>query len=160
MAKKKSKTTPRAMSIAEKRVKAAELRIQGLNFSEIAKQVGYANPSGAYKAVVEVMASAERETGTELLELELQRLDEMLQSVWEGARKGILFNVDRVLKISEQRAKLLGLGPQKLELSGPGGGPIETAQAGLVILPPEDPESVPAEPAANGEPDQDTSSTE
>ena len=42
-------------------------------------------------------------------ELEVQRLDELLLSIWPQARKGNHGAVDRVLRIMERRARLLGL---------------------------------------------------
>jgi len=41
--------------------------------------------------------------------LELLRLDELLNALWDTAIAGDLKAVDRVLKVMERRAKLLGL---------------------------------------------------
>lgn len=44
-----------------------------------------------------------------LRELECSRLDDMLQGIYEQAKAGDLGAIDRVLKIGEQRQKILGL---------------------------------------------------
>lgn len=51
-----------------------------------------------------------RESKTsELRKLELLRLDELQEVAWRFAMAGQLTGIDRVLKIMERRAKLLGL---------------------------------------------------
>ena len=55
-------------------------------------------------------------------QVELQRLDVVLQAVWEKACTGDLFAIDRYLKIAERRAKLLGLdAPAKVAPTTPDG---------------------------------------
>jgi len=44
-----------------------------------------------------------------VLQLELERLDAMQAAIWDDAMNGHLGAIDRVLKIMERRAKLLGL---------------------------------------------------
>lgn len=62
-----------------------------------------------------------------ILEMEVQRLDSLLQAVWGAALGGKLGAVDRVLSIMKRRAKLLALdAPDRLELAGPDGGPMQT----------------------------------
>jgi len=49
-------------------------------------------------------------------------LDGMLAGIWQGARKGNVSHIDRVLKIEERRAKLLGLdAPTKVAETDPEG---------------------------------------
>lgn len=50
-----------------------------------------------------------QDTILEILELEVARLDQLLASVWERATGGHLESIDRVLKIMDRRARLLGL---------------------------------------------------
>jgi hypothetical protein len=68
------------------------------------------------------MAEARAQIDTDASELkaeELSRLDGMLRGLWPDARKGSHGAVDRVLKIMERRAKLLGLdAPVKVGLGG------------------------------------------
>ncbi len=99
---------------AEKRKQALDLRRAGWTFDDIAEAVGYANKGSASRAVKQALADITRESATELLELELTRLDDMFAGLYEKARSGDdHFAVDRALKIMEQRAKLLGLYDRK-----------------------------------------------
>lgn len=136
--RKTGATDPRTIANREKALQALELRKAGVGYDAIAAKLGYAGRSGAYKAVAKLLTSVEREAATELLEIELQRLDDMLRAVWGNARAGRVAHVDRVLKIIERRAKLLGMDKDRTEISGPNGGPIETTHGGVVLLPPED----------------------
>ena len=62
----------------------------------------------------------------DVVQLELRRLDVILNKIWEKVLDGDMAAADRVLKIQDQRAKFLPLyEPQRFEHSGPGGGPIE-----------------------------------
>jgi hypothetical protein len=107
--------TNRRATAAEKAKQALELRRAGWSYDDIAEEVGYANRSVAYKAVKRAIAAITRESATELLELELTRLDDMFSGLYEAARAGDNFSVDRALKIMEQRAKLLGLYDRKTD---------------------------------------------
>lgn len=107
--------TERRATAAEKRKKALELRRAGWEYQDIADEVGYANKGGAYKAVQQGIRDITREPAEELVTLELSRLDDMLAGMYERARDGDLWAVDRVLKIMEQRAKFLNLYDRKPE---------------------------------------------
>lgn len=99
---------------AEKRKQALDLRRAGWTFEDIAAEVGYANKSGAARAVKQGIADITRESASELLELELARLDDMFAGLYEAARSGAdMFAVDRALKIIDQRARFLGLYEKK-----------------------------------------------
>lgn len=101
--------TESVATAAEKRKKALELRRAGWSFDDIAEEVGYANKGSAHRAVKQGIAAITREAASELIELELSRLDDLLAGLYENARNGDLFAVDRALKIADQRAKFLGL---------------------------------------------------
>lgn len=103
-----SDTNSRAAA-AEKRKKALELRRAGWSFDDIAAEVGYANKGSAHRAVKQGIADITRESATELLELQMSRLDDLLAGAYEAARNGDLFAVDRVLKIIDQQAKFTNL---------------------------------------------------
>lgn len=94
---------------AEKRKKALELRRAGWSFEDIATEVGYANKGSAHRAVKQGIADITRESATELLELQMSRLDDLMAGAYEAARNGDLFAIDRVLKIIDQQAKFTNL---------------------------------------------------
>ena len=87
------------------------LRMAGYSHREIAAQLGIA-PSSAYKRVRHALDEVNKhnlDTAEQLRALELLRLDELLSALWDTAIAGDLKAVDRVLKVMERRAKLLGL---------------------------------------------------
>jgi hypothetical protein len=114
---------------AEKRKQALDLRRAGWTFDDIAKEVGFANKGSAHRAVKQGIADITRESATELLELELARLDDLMAGAYEAARDGDLFAIDRVLKIIDQRAKFVGLYEKKPE---DGAAEVRGAIAGLL----------------------------
>jgi len=122
----------RSVDTAERDALAARLRARDMSFREIAQKLGYANESGACKAVARALAAVPVQDVAQLRALELERLDELSRRLWKvfdtkyplvtdgpqlvdktGAYvedpKPLLTVVDRLLRISERRAKLLGL---------------------------------------------------
>jgi hypothetical protein len=96
------------LSPHERQAKALELHLAGTSYEAIAKAVGYASKSGAYKAVRAALASQGLTAkSAEVIESELARLDALLMGLWPRARRGDVQAVDRVLKIGERRQQLL-----------------------------------------------------
>jgi hypothetical protein len=61
------------------------------------------------------------DSAAEIIELETQRLDAMLTVLWPQVAKGNQGAVDRVLRIMDRRAKLLGLdAPTKQDVTSDG----------------------------------------
>jgi hypothetical protein len=114
-----------AAETIEKERRALGLRRAGITYDEIARQVGYANASGARKAVMRGLKRTLQDDADATRQLEADRLDRLQAGVWNAAAGGDVQALDRVLKIMDRRAKLLGLDvPAKHELTGPGGGGI------------------------------------
>lgn len=81
------------------------------------------------------------ENAVEVLELELQRLDDLLKGLWPLAARSNPDTkaVDRVLKIMERRARLLGLdAPDRHEVTGEDGGAIKITEVVVEHKPVED----------------------
>jgi len=93
----------------DRMMKALEFRKAGLSYEEIAHRTGYKTPQAAWKAVQSALNRSLKEAGEEVRTIELQRLDAMMLPLYARAKKGELGAVDRLLKILERRAKLLGL---------------------------------------------------
>lgn len=107
---KESKTSARRLRAARKQVRALELRITGLSYREIARELKYKGPSGSFKAVDAALKRNVYDRTEEIVNLELDRLDEMQVVAWKHVTvAGDLKAIDRVLKIMERRSKLLGL---------------------------------------------------
>lgn len=121
----------RTAETAERDAAAARLRMRGLTFAQIADELGYVDHTGARRAVHRALKAIVAEPAEDLRQMELVRLDAMWQAclaVLEARhftisngrliRIGehpieddapVLAAVDRMLKIQDRRAKLLGL---------------------------------------------------
>jgi hypothetical protein len=119
--------------ITLRRAEAVKLRARGKGFQEIADElkIGLATAHlDVRTAMTEIAKEAEEnvlaERGTELSRLEraLQVVESVLTSAVDGDELQ-LKALDRLIKIQDQRSKLLGLySAEKREVSGPDGGPI------------------------------------
>ena len=106
---RKPRTDSATLEERLKQGKALTLRLQGLNYTEIAGALGYANRSGAWKAVRAVLKRNEADDSAMLRQIEGERLDAMLVGLWTAATTGDVPAVSAVLKISARRAALFGL---------------------------------------------------
>ena len=110
MASKKKTDLPQDKNSARERaIRALELRRAGLNYDQIAEQLGYSQAAGVYNVVKRELERARIETADDVLNLELSRLDRMEAALWPAAARGEVAAIDRLLKIAERRAKYLGL---------------------------------------------------
>jgi hypothetical protein len=106
-----SRRGPSRVRAAQLQDRCLELRANGLSFREIARELKVA-PATAYKAVARGLAAVNencREEAQELRALEALRLDQMQAALWQQATDGDVRAIDRILRIMERRARLLGL---------------------------------------------------
>jgi len=127
-----SKTSKRRLKARERWLAALELRKKGLTFEAIAEETGYGSPASAYKAVMKALKETFREPAQELRDLEAARLDGMQEKLSGnvGPGKDGVAVVDRVLRIMERRAKLLGLDETKTETPVEIKGPLVIIRSG------------------------------
>jgi len=91
---------------------AYKLRATGMSVFEIAEQlqlteqVVKAGIELTLRAAADAMTDAARE---DMLHMELDRLDKLQQALWPDAMQGSTRAVDSILKVMDQRHKLLGL---------------------------------------------------
>ena len=123
-----SKSSPRRVIAKERRRKALELRKAGVTFQASADTVGFRSAQAAYDSVDRALRQFARPPAEQLRELEIRRLDAMLQVVWPfviaptvktvpmGQQVAMqvwdeakFLAIDRCLRILAQRARLLGL---------------------------------------------------
>src|SRR3982751_6109849 len=78
----RGRTSARAMEIAERQRQAVELRRAGATLGQIASQLGYATPFGAWKAITAVLRRNESTDVDALRALECDRLDRLWASCW------------------------------------------------------------------------------
>jgi hypothetical protein len=107
--------TPRTHKTRISRSKHAtvvmKLRLEGLSHKEIGARLGVSEQR-AWRICDEELKRLNllrTEAAEQVQRLELDRLDTLLQAVWKDARKGDFRSIDRVLRIMERRASLLGL---------------------------------------------------
>lgn len=87
------------------------MRIAGATFEQIGERLGISKQA-AHDTVVKALDQTRRETaeGAEVIRhTELTRLDALQTALWADAIKGDVQAVDRILKIMQRRAMLLGL---------------------------------------------------
>lgn len=106
----------------ERTLQALELRKAGLAYTVIADKLGYATRGAAWAAVMRALKRTLQEPADEVRALEVERLDALYLQMFSRAMKGDYGAVDRCIKISERRAKLLGLdAPVKVAPTSPDG---------------------------------------
>lgn len=102
------------------------LRLAGMSFEDIARQVGYADKSGAKRAFD---AASERwvvESVEQQRQVQSDRLDRLLFPAFQRVVDGDLSLIDTCLRIERRRAELWGLdAPKRAEVTGQDGGAIE-----------------------------------
>lgn len=133
----------RNLPTAQRDAEAARLRARHYTYEQIAADLGYANRGHAYKAVQRALNATVKEPAGELRQLELERLDHLAQAAEAVlARRHVYISsgkivrdedsgeslqddaptlqaIDRLLKIQQRRAALLGLdAPAKQEITG------------------------------------------
>lgn len=123
----------RTIEGAGRDAEAARLKSRGLSYGQIAKNLGYADPSGAYRAVQRALASVPAESVDELRRIQSEQIDaltaqaiEVLESThYAHTVHGdlvlgpdgqplvdsmpTLHAIDRLIRLAERRSKLMGL---------------------------------------------------
>lgn len=129
----------RTTDTARRDAEAAELRSQGQTYQAIADRLGFANRTNSRRAVERALAATVREAADEVRALQLAQLDRLTREALAVLERehlvvshGRIINgpdgkplmddapvlqaIDRLIRIQERRAKLLGLdAPTKVE---------------------------------------------
>jgi hypothetical protein len=116
MARKTRASRRTSVAVRLKGQQAIKLRMAGATTAQIAEQLGYANESGAYKAIMrelEQTAQDMSESTEAVRQLEIKRLDQMLFPIWGAVLQGDTQATSTALRIQERRASLLGLDAPK-----------------------------------------------
>jgi transposase-like protein len=100
------RTSPRTKARA---TRCVELALQGRTYQQIADELGYANRGTVYRIVQQTLAKHQAESVEFHRDLELARLDSLLETYFPEALAGDLKSAELVLKLSTQRMKLLRL---------------------------------------------------
>jgi hypothetical protein len=116
---------PDDAKLAESRRQALSLRIAGASYRKIAETMGI-SVAWAHELVTNALREVQ-EAGRELADgvrdLERERLDALLLSLWTKRENPRV--ADTILRVMERRARLDGLDvPSTTRFEGPDGGPI------------------------------------
>lgn len=112
------KTGPDQLDSAKWQAVAVEMRTKGHTYLQIGTACGVTSQA-AQQAVVKYLEQTRaisREAAEDVRRLELDRLDRVLAVVGPMAESGDLAAVDRLLRIQERRASLLGLDAPRASL--------------------------------------------
>jgi hypothetical protein len=122
----KSRTGAAAATTAKSEEQVLDLRRSGASYRQIAAmlQMSVGNAHKLVKRGLNRHLDKCSELANEIRTLELDRLDALQCSIWAQAEKGRVQAIDRVLKIMERRASLLGLdAPKRHAVAGDRDGP-------------------------------------
>ena len=107
----------------DKWMRALEMRKMRMSYSDIATLLGVST-STARNMIVRALEITVKDSAAELVQIECESLDKLESRLWANATDPAY--VDRILKIKDFRARLLGLyAPTRTEQSGPNGQPIQ-----------------------------------
>lgn len=98
-----------AKSARERETRALELAALGYSYERIARELRFSHRSSARAAVKRALAAIPAEAVKHLRDLELERLDMLQRAIATQIVRGHLPSIDRMLKLMDHRAKLLGL---------------------------------------------------
>ena len=112
----KGKHTERQMAQADRTRQALELRKAGATFQSIADQLGWADASGAYRAVAKAMEAMIAEPAQELRSVQYERLNHMLLTLWPRVQQGELAAMDRAVSIMDRINALWGLNAPQMSM--------------------------------------------
>jgi len=99
----------RTAQVEHRRERAVTLAMAGHSYDHIAETLGYANRSGAWKAVKGALRARTDDAVDEYRALEIGRLEELLTAYYPDAMKGDLRAAEMCLKVIDAEVKLLGL---------------------------------------------------
>lgn len=110
-------TTPDALARAHRRAEAVRLRAEGLTIRQISARLDV-SVGTVHADLDRALRDVPAEDVDALRAVELDRLDALHRAVWEEALQGNLGAVDRALRISAQRCRLMGLdAPQRVAMT-------------------------------------------
>lgn len=122
------------VEVAKKQQRAVELRNLGVDFDRIAAELGYADRSGAWRAVEAGLKRSIVEPAHEQRVLQSNRLDLLTRQALQAVLAGDLDQIQNVLRIEKRRSDLWGLdAPKNVEVTGPNGGPVQTDVGALLL---------------------------
>lgn len=131
------KPRPTKLEIEKRREQVSELLLRRYTLRQIAEALGVSKSlvHKDKKAIFQELKTRQQEHVQELFRLDLQTTEVALRELLRGpAMQGDPQAVQAVVRVLERRAKMLGYdAPTQHEVSGKGGGPIESKEVGAAI---------------------------
>lgn len=115
----------------ERRAHIWEMRLRGYSYEAISREMVRQfgpdalpdnwGPKYVYSDCAAVLAQINneyKETAAEMVDIELNRFDQLLAAVWDNAVAGDTAAITKALEISRERRKMMGLdNPERIEVS-------------------------------------------
>ena len=101
----------RSAAVAERRQRALDLRIAGVRYRQIAKELGISHQLAFHDVQVSLgeLAKLSGQKAEKVRELEVERCDKLSMAMWPKAKAGDHKAAQAILHAMERRARLLGL---------------------------------------------------
>lgn len=117
----KNRPKPQTPKLADRRVRALELRKMGWTYQSIGKAMGVSTTQARrdVRRVLEERVKHDQNHVAEQRQLELERVEMVLTSLAKRVRDGDTAAIDRWLKASDIRRRLLGLDADNGEATTP-----------------------------------------
>lgn len=108
VAKKRVRRGSTRILVQQKRRQALEYRKAGMTYAQIAEQIGYSNASAARKAVIAAFGEVVQEPVADLKNLQVERLNHMLLTLWGKVSAGDEAAINTSLRIMDKMDALMG----------------------------------------------------
>lgn len=107
---KRARLAAARVELADRKKRVFEARLGGMTYRQIAETVpGIPNPGNAHRLFTQQLATVPPEAVGDARQVELARYDEIQTKLVGRLRAGDLDVVDRLLRLSDRRVRLLGL---------------------------------------------------
>lgn len=108
-APKRVKKIRKELAVLEREHRVVKLRTQGRTYESIAKELGYADASGARDAWLRATERAPVENINEYRQIHLRRLESLVTMLWPQVEAGDLQAFPHLMSALKEEATLLGL---------------------------------------------------
>lgn len=94
--------------LAQRRAHALEMKRAGVDIDQIFRRLGYPSLATCRRDIASAYAEVLKTPTEESRALDVLRIERMIMALWADARSGVAAAIDRVAKLIDLRAKLLG----------------------------------------------------
>jgi transcriptional regulator len=106
---KNVKKVRKELAVLEREHRVVKLRTQGKTFDQIAKELGYADNTGARAAWIRATERAPMESVNEYRQIHMTRLEALVAILWPKVEAGDLQAFPHLMSALKEEATLLGL---------------------------------------------------